>query len=120
MNSYDLQVQTELKSWQKKMMRKPSFVNNFSKKIQTKLNSYIPEKAHKAITVAIKQMVRAVLFGAGITTSKPNKEDSLEIKEARITERIKIYKTTAAAEGGVTGAGGILLGACRFSFITWN
>lgn len=117
MNNYDLQVHTELKSWQKKMMRKPSLVNNLSKKIQTKLNSYIPEKAHKAITATIKQMVRAVLFGAGVTTSKPNKKDTLEIKEARITERIKIYRTTAATEGGITGAGGILLGLADFPLL---
>jgi hypothetical protein len=117
MDNYALHVQTELKSWQKKMMRKPSLINSFSKKIQTKLNSYIPEKAHKAITATIKQMVRAVLFGAGITTSKPNKQDSLEIKEARITERIKIYRTTAATEGGITGAGGILLGLADFPLL---
>ena len=117
MNNYDLQVQTELKNWQKKMMRKPSLINNFSKKIQKKLNSYIPEKAHKTITATIKQMVRAVFFGAGITTSKPNKKDTLEIKEARITERIKIYRTTAATEGGITGAGGILLGLADFPLL---
>lgn len=117
MVSYNAQALTELKSWQKKMMHKPSLVNHLSKKIQTKINSYIPEKAHKAITSAVKQMVRAVLFGAGITTSKPNKTDSLEVKEARVSERIKIYKTTAAAEGGVTGAGGILLGLADFPLL---
>ncbi len=117
MESYNAQARTELISWQKKMMRKPSLINNFSKQIQKKVNSFIPEKAHKAITVAIKQMVRAVLFGAGITTSKPGKQDTLEVREARITERIKIYKTTAAAEGGVTGAGGILLGLADFPLL---
>jgi EcsC family protein len=117
MESYNAQALTKLKSWQKKMMRKPSLINNFSKKIQAKLNSYIPEKVHKAITVAIKQMVRIVLFGAGITTSKPNKEDSLEVKETRVLERIRIYKNTAAAEGGVTGAGGILLGLADFPLL---
>lgn len=117
METYNAQALSELKHWQKKMMRKPSLINNFSKKIQTKLNSYIPEKAHKAITVAIKQMVKAVLFGAGITTSKQNKKDSLEIKEARVSERIKIYKTTAATEGGITGAGGILLGLADFPLL---
>jgi hypothetical protein len=110
-------IDKELKYWQKRMMQKPSFTNRLAKKIQIKLNSYIPEKVHAAITVTIKQMVRAVLFGAGITTAKPNKDDSLEIKERVIQERIKTYRTTASVEGGVTGAGGILLGLADFPIL---
>ena len=81
------------------------------------MNSLLPEKVHEAITVAIKQMVRAVLFGAGITTSKPDKEHRLEIKETIVRERIKMYRNTAAAEGGITGAGGILLGLADFPLL---
>jgi hypothetical protein len=117
MTSYNSHALEELKSWQKKMQRKPSFTNKLAKKVQTKMNSFIPEKVHKTITAAIKQMIRAVLFGAGITTSKPDTENNLEIKEAIIKERIKMYKTTAAAEGGVTGAGGILLGLADFPLL---
>jgi hypothetical protein len=117
MLNYHLQAITELKSWQKKMQSKPSFTNRLAKKMQTKMNSLLPEKVHEAITITIKQMVRAVLFGAGITTSKPNKEDSLEIKERVIQERIKMYRTTAAAEGGITGAGGILFGLADFPLL---
>lgn len=117
MNDYSQQISTELKSWQRKMLRKPTLTNRLSKKVQTKLNSFIPEKIHQAITATIKQMIKAVLFGAGITTSKPNTKDTLEIKETRIQERIRAYKTTAAAEGGVTGAGGILLGLADFPLL---
>lgn len=99
------------------MLRKPSLINSLSKRMQAKINSYIPEKVHKAITTAIKQMIKAVLFGAGITTSKPNTKDNIEMKERLIEERIKWYKTTAAAEGGVTGAGGILLGLADFPLL---
>lgn len=99
------------------MLRKPGLMNRLSKKMQTKINNYIPEKIHKAVTTAIKQMVRSVLFGAGITTSKSNTKDNLEVKERLIEERIKWYKTTAAAEGGVTGAGGILLGLADFPLL---
>ena len=99
------------------MLRKPSFFNALSKRMQTKINSYIPEKIHKGITVAIKQMIKAVLFGSGITTAKPNTKDSLEIRERLIQEKIKWYKTTAAAEGGLTGAGGILLGLADFPLL---
>ncbi len=117
MTNYLRQISSELSSWQKKMLRKPTLINRFSKKMQTKINSYIPEKIHNAITLAIKQMIRGVLFGAGITTSKPNRKDSLEIKERLIEERIKWYRTTAAAEGGITGAGGILLGLADFPLL---
>lgn len=99
------------------MLRKPGLLNSLSKKMQTKINSYIPEKIHAAITATVKQMIKVVLFGAGITTSKPNTKDSLEIKERLIEERIKWYRTTAAAEGGVTGAGGILLGLADFPLL---
>jgi hypothetical protein len=68
---YDPDVYKELTSWQKKMLRRPSILNNLSKKIQTKINNWIPEKVHKAITVTIKQMIRGVLFGAKHTTSVP-------------------------------------------------
>lgn len=115
--TYELQAQHELKRWQRKMMQKPSIFNRLSKKLQIKINSYIPEKIHKAITEAIKQMVKVVLFGAGITTPKTNITGDLETKESAIKERIKWYKTTAAVEGGATGAGSILLGLADFPIL---
>lgn len=99
------------------MQRKPSFTNRLAKKVQKKLNSYIPGKIHEAITATIKQMIRIVLFGAGLTTPKPNKTGTLEMRERLILERIKMYRRTAAAEGGVTGAGGILLGLADFPIL---
>ena len=53
------------------MLKRPSFLNSLSKKIQKKINSWIPEKVHNAITAIIKQMIRTVLFGAMHTTTKP-------------------------------------------------
>jgi hypothetical protein len=117
MQEYELYAKQQLKRWQNKVQRKPSFTNRLAKKMQTKLNNLLPEKIHEAITVAIKQMIKAVLFGAKITTAKPKTEDSLEIKERLIQERIKTYKHTAAAEGGVTGAGGILFGLADFPLL---
>jgi cysteinyl-tRNA synthetase len=107
----------ELKRWQKEILRRPSMFNNLSKKLQTKLNSYIPEKLHKAITTTIKQMVRSVLFGAQYTTRKPFEMQSLEQTEEEIKRLTKAYRHTAAAEGGVTGAGGILLGLADFPIL---
>ena len=62
MDYYRQKAFSELSDWQKKMLRKPSYLNNVSKKIQTKINTWIPEKIHKAITEVIKQMIRGVLY----------------------------------------------------------
>ncbi|HET7116528.1 MAG TPA: EcsC family protein [Hanamia sp.] len=113
-HSYEGIAQAELKVWQRKMLRRPSLFNNLSKKIQTKINSWIPEKVHNAITVTIKQMIRAVLFGAKYTVSKPLINFSLLVRENMVRKKIENYKKTAAVEGGVTGAGGILLGLVDF------
>ena len=117
MDSYELLAHTELTAWQKKMMKRPSLLNDLSKKIQTKINTWIPEKVHAAITVTIKQMIRGVLFGAKYTTSEPLLNASLQVREEAVQKRIDFYKNTAAVEGGITGAGGILLGLADFPLL---
>ncbi len=116
-NVYEELARKELIAWQQKMQQKPGLLNNLSKKIQTKINSWIPEKVHKAITAAIKQMIRGVLFGAGITTSESIKYLNLQEREEAILKKIELYRKTAAVEGGVTGAGGILLGLADFPIL---
>jgi len=108
---------TALNAWQKKMMRRPSLLNNLSKKIQARINGWIPEKVHLAVTTAIKQMIRGVLFGAKHTTSHPLQHASLETRETAVQKKIDWYRNTAAVEGGITGAGGILLGLADFPIL---
>jgi hypothetical protein len=117
MENYLQQVTSELKRWQRQMLRKPSFLNNLSKKMQTKVNSWIPEKVHKAITVTLKQMIRAVLFGARHTTSTPLVSASFQEKELLVLKKIDSYRKTAAIEGGITGAGGLLMGLADFPIL---
>lgn len=117
MDFYQQQIHSELSRWQKEMLRRPSIMNWLSKGMQTKINSWIPEKVHKAITVTIKQMIRGVLFGAKHTTAKPVVGQSLQEREAAVEKKIDVYKTTAAVEGGITGAGGILLGLADFPIL---
>jgi len=114
MDQYNKDIYTELTIWQKQMLRNPSLLNRLSKKVQSRINDWIPEKIHVAITATLKQMIRAVLFGAAHTTAKPLSENSLELREATVLQRIEFYRTTAAVEGGITGAGGILLGLADF------
>jgi hypothetical protein len=115
MNSMQQQVALfELKAWQKKMTGSPSIVNRLSKAVQEKMNGLIPEKVHKALTAAIKGMVQGVLFGAKHVTRKPRSFSSFEAMEDAVQKRITFYKHTASAEGGITGAGGFLLGLAEF------
>ncbi len=115
---YKDKITDELKIWQKQMLKKPTLFNNLSKKIQTKINNWIPEKVHQAITATIKQMIKGVLFGAKYTTAKALADSvSLEEKEMAVIKRIEFYRTTAAVEGGITGAGGILLGLADFPIL---
>lgn len=99
------------------MMKSPGLFNRLSKSAQDKMNSYIPEKVHNAITLVIKQMIRGVLFGAQYTTSNPIQDLSLLERELKIKDRIKFYRSTAAVEGGLTGAGGFFLGLADFPLL---
>lgn len=117
MTQYEITASNELNKWQKKMQRKPSLIKRLSKGMQNKINKLIPEKVHSALTATIKQMVKVVLFGSKITTESPRKQGSLEVREAVVEEKIKFYRKTAAIEGGVTGAGGILMGLADFPLL---
>ena len=117
MDNYNKEAYAELVIWQRNMMRSPTVLNRLAKKLQTKINNWIPEKVHQAITATIKQLIRGVLFGAEYITAKPLQEKSFEVREMAVAERIKAYRNTAAVEGGVTGAGGILLGLADFPIL---
>ena len=115
---YEENALRELHAWQEKMQHPPSLGNQLAKALQDKINSYIPEKVHAAITATIKQMIRAVLFGAELTSGKKKLgPELLEQKEASVLQRISFYKHTAAAEGGLTGAGGLLWGLADFPLL---
>ncbi|MFI5450634.1 EcsC family protein [Pedobacter sp. UC225_61] len=116
--SYEEQLNYELQFWKMELMKKPSVLGNLATKIQTKINSYIPTKVHKAITTTIKQMVKAVLFGSTYTTSAmPASDMSLLHREALVKAKIENYSKTGAAEGGITGAGGFLMSMTDFPIL---
>jgi hypothetical protein len=115
---YEETIKSELDLWQKQMLKKPTIINNLAKKVQTKINTWIPEKVHTAITATIKQMIKGVLFGAKYTTQKAKSNaSSIKEMEMAVAKRIEFYRTTAAVEGGLTGAGGILLGLADFPIL---
>lgn len=117
MDDYQKQMRSELSVWQKQMLQQPSLVNWLSKKVQVKINAWIPEKIHQAITTTIKQIIRGVLFGATHTAAKSLLNESFQECEVAVLQKIETYRTTAAVEGGITGAGGILMGFADFPIL---
>ena len=115
--TYEEKISFELIRWKRQMMKRPGYLSKISKTVQNKINSWIPEKIHEGITVTIKQMVRGVLFGANKITSKRNNLLDPLSRDLAADEKIKIYQHTAATEGAITGAGGILLGLADFPLL---
>jgi hypothetical protein len=106
-----------MQRWQQDMQRDPSLWSRATRGVQRKVNSLIPEKVHATVTTAIKQMVRGVLTGSNLTASPPLGEGTLPMREGRVLEKIDRYSRTAAIEGGITGAGGFLLGLADFPLL---
>jgi len=118
MSPYEQQIAIELHFWKLEVMKKPSLVGNIANNVQQKINSYIPQKVHKAITAAIKQMVKAVLFGSELTSSdSPSSAMSLIHREALVKSKIENYCKTGAVEGGITGAGGFFMSMADFPIL---
>ncbi|RSK47148.1 EcsC family protein [Hymenobacter rigui] len=115
--NYSQQALTDLHAWQRQMQQKPTLLNRVTRRVQARLNALLPEKVHVAITVAIQKMVQGVLFSSTHTTQKPVLEGTLQEREERVRARIRAYRNTAAVEGGVTGAGGFLLGLADFPLL---
>ena len=96
MNKYEEQVIYELDFWKMELKKKPSMLSNLTTKFQAKLNSYIPNKVHHAITATIKQMVKAVLLGSKYTTSTiPSQDLTLLHREALVKAKIDSYSTVS-------------------------
>ncbi|SDL24860.1 EcsC protein family protein [Catalinimonas alkaloidigena] len=116
-SSYEAQALQEMQAWQQRIYERPTFTHQVAQKVQDKLNGLMPDRVTDAITAAVKQMIRAVLFGAELTNPAPLRQATLERREHAVERRIDFYRKTAAAEGGITGAGGFLLGLADFPML---
>jgi hypothetical protein len=114
---YEQHALSQLEHWRERMLRQPGLWNRATQGIQRRVNSYIPEKVHAAITVVIRQMTQAVISGSNYTAAAPLTGGDLETREQRVRAKIDRYRKTAAVEGGVTGAGGFLLGLADFPLL---
>ncbi|MCX7710572.1 MAG: EcsC family protein [Clostridia bacterium] len=117
MDYYEEKALQQMKIWQKEMEKAPSLASTFTKGMQVKINKLIPETAHKVVTEAIKNMVKAVLFGSELVTKEPLLYATLRDRENLLKDKISFYKKTAAASGAWTGSGGIFLGMADFPIL---
>ncbi|WP_409304558.1 EcsC family protein [Peribacillus sp. SCS-155] len=118
MNSYEQFARNELDTWKMKMTKRSGVFSRTSKKIQGKVNGYIPGKIHAVITDSMRNLVKAVLAGSEFTTKEKDVSMlSLEEKEKLVREKIASYRKTAAIEGAGTGAGGVFLGLADFPLL---
>lgn len=116
-SSYEEQASRELAQWREQMLREPGLWNRATRGIQSKVNSYIPERVHAAITTVIRQMTQAVISGSNYTAAAPLSSGDLEMREKLVLAKIDRYRRTAAVEGGVTGAGGVFMGLADFPLL---
>ncbi len=107
-------AESELAVWKKAMQRKPRFTQTAIRNIQKRINKIIPENIHRVITKAIKELTRAVLFGANFTTRVPSDLITFDQKEKKALEQINFYCSSASAEGAITGFGGFISGLADF------
>lgn len=113
-DAYEAEARAELARWSARMIRAPGPLAAATREFQDSVIRLIPEKVHVAVTAAMEKMTRAILTGAGVVNAAPVKDMPLSRREAEVRKRIKAYRTVAATEGGVAGAGGFLLAAAEF------
>lgn len=111
---YEAWAAAEVARWRKQMLKAPNLVDKATRGTQQRINAMIPEKAHAAVTAVVEQMIRAILVGSNLTTASPLDKAPLSIRDAKALGVIAGYRTTAAVEGGVAGAGGIWLAMADF------
>lgn len=114
MDNYLHYAHAELSLWRYELKKSPSIIGRMTHGVQSTINSWIPDKVHRAITMAIENIIKAVITGSSWIVPKVKGELTLQERESKVKSRIKWYRNTASVEGAVTGAGGILLGFVDF------
>jgi len=118
MTEYELKAFDEVTDWKRKLKKRSNMLARASKKVQTKVNSIIPDKVHQVMTEAIKNMVKATLTGSNYTTKRHQGAGlSLQQKDELLKEKLNTYRKTAMVEGAGTGAGGLFLGLADFPLL---
>jgi len=114
-NLYYQTIKKELAAWEKQMTKHPGMINRTSKKVQSKIQGIIPQKAQNIITAAIKTMVETILSGSGlITKTKQAQNPTLAESDFLVEKAYDTYHKIAVAQGIGFGLGGILINLADF------
>lgn len=118
MDEYVRHVEAELLKWRQQVLKKSNIFSRSTKKMQTKMNQFIPEKVHNVITESMKAMVKTTLVGSNLVTNKEQAAGlTLFERDQKLQDKLSLYRKTAVVEGAGTGAGGILLGLADFPLL---
>lgn len=112
--AYETWARGEVAAWRAHVLRPAGLAARAARGVQQKINQVIPEQVHAAVTAVVEQMTRGILTGSNLTAPAPLARASLAQRDARAREVIANYRTTAAVEGGVAGAGGFWLAMADF------
>ncbi|HYD28361.1 EcsC family protein [Brevundimonas sp.] len=107
-------IRAELETWRTRVLKRPGLLDKASRATQDRINRIVPERVHAIVTSGVEAMTRGILTGSEVLKARPPAGGSLAAREAKARAIIRGYRTTAGVEGGVAGAGGILLAAADF------
>ncbi|WP_420477812.1 EcsC family protein [Brevundimonas sp. FT23028] len=100
--------------WREKVLKRPGLWDKATRGTQDRINHIIPERVHAVITTGVEAMTRGILFGSDLLKAKPVQQGGLAAREEKARAVIRAYRNTASVEGGVAGAGGLVLAAADF------
>lgn len=112
--NYEEGIRSELAVFEREMLRPEGFVSGVAKGVQKKVNGWIPDKIHRAVTAAIEGMVKAVLFGTKYVSRGPLYGVQLRQREHLVDDATNNYRKVAMVEGWSAGAAGFVGGVADF------
>jgi hypothetical protein len=104
----------EVAHWKAATLRPAGPLDRAARGLQQRINRAIPERVHEAVTAVIERLTRTILTGADLTTAEPQHGLPLQERDRRARRAIEGFRTAAAVEGGVTGAGGFWMAMADF------
>lgn len=107
-------VQAEIDAWRTRQLRQPGLWDKTTRGTQDRINRLIPEKVHAAVTATVEAMTKGIMTGSDVLKARPVTEGGLAARELKARSVIGRYRTTASVEGGVAGAGGLMLAMADF------
>ncbi|WP_374472303.1 EcsC family protein [Phenylobacterium sp.] len=104
----------EVAHWRARTLKPAGAVDRAARGLQQRINRAIPERVHETVTAVIERLTRTILTGADLTTGEPHRGLPLQERDRRARRAIEGFRTAAAVEGGVTGAGGFWMAMADF------